>query len=122
HHVGIGDHAKVAMAGFARVDIEGGGAGGGERGGDLAGDVAGLAHARADHAAAAGQQERAGAREVAVDARGDRRKAPAFDLEYPPAAGREVGRAGGAGWRVAAAWHFRAGSFSVRLTRSSYAD
>ena len=55
HDVGVGDHAQVAMAGFARMHVERGRAGRGQGRGDLARDVAGLAHAGADHATAAGK-------------------------------------------------------------------
>ena len=52
HHVRIGDHAQVAVAGFAGMHVERRGAGRCEGRGDLAGDMARLAHAGADHAAA----------------------------------------------------------------------
>ena len=94
HHVGVGDHAQVAVAGFARMHVERRGAGGGQGRGDLARDMAGLAHAGADHAAVAGQQQPAGIGERAVDARGDRGQALGLDLDDAAAAGGEV-EAGG---------------------------
>ncbi|MNF97886.1 hypothetical protein D3C84_807300 [compost metagenome] len=49
------------------MDEERRGAGAGQGGGDLAADMPGLAHADHHHAALAGQQQLAGADEVAVD-------------------------------------------------------
>ena len=87
HHVCVGDHAEIAMPGFARVDVERRGAGRGQRRRDLARDVPGLAHPGAGHAPAGGEDQRAGAAEIAVQARGDRLQAADFDLEHAAAAG-----------------------------------
>ena len=86
HHVAVGDHAQIAVTGFARMHVKGRSAGGGEGRGDLARDVAGFAHADADHASLAGQQGAADGAELPVQSRCDRREAVAFDLEYPAAA------------------------------------
>ncbi len=89
HHVAVGDHAQIAVAGLAGMDIERGRAGGGEGRGDLARDVAGFAHAHADHAAGAGQNGAAGLGELPIDAACDGGQAVALDLEHPSAAGGE---------------------------------
>src|SRR3546814_15734228 len=75
------------MPGFARVNVERRGAGGGEGCGDLARHVPGLAHADADHAAAAGEQEPAGAGKVAVEPGADRVQPAGLDVEDAAAAG-----------------------------------
>ena len=92
HHVGVGDHAEVAVAGFARVHVEGRRAGRGQGRGDLARDVAGLAHAGADHAAAAGQHQPAGGGERRRRCARPRRPGPAASIvEHAAAAGGQAG-------------------------------
>ncbi len=95
HHVGVGDHAQVAVAGLAGMHVEGRCAGGGQGGGDLARDVAGLAHAGADHAATRFQHQPAGAGEVAVQAGGHRLQCRGLDAEHALAAAGEVDGGGG---------------------------
>jgi hypothetical protein len=99
--VGVGDHAQVAVAGLARVDVERRGAGGSQGGGDLARHVAGLAHAGGDHPAAAGQDQAAGLGEGRADAGADGRQGLRFDVEDAATAGDQAvgigGRLGGGG-------------------------
>src|SRR3546814_4704073 len=76
------------MPGFARVNVERRGAGGGEGCGDLARHVPGLAHADADHAAAAGEQQPAGAGKVAVEPGADGVQPAGLGVEDAAAAGR----------------------------------
>ena len=100
HHIGVGDHAEVAMGGLAGMHVERRGAGRGQGRRDLARDMAGLAHAGAHHAAAAGQDRPAGGGEVAINASGHGRQRLALDREHAAPAGGEIEgiRLGGRGW------------------------
>jgi hypothetical protein len=97
HDVGVGDHAEVAVPGFARMHVERRRAGGSEGRGDLARDVPGFAHADADHASPAIEQQPARRGERAIDAGRHGVQAIGLDAEHATAARGEIER-GGVGW------------------------
>ncbi len=93
------DHAKVAMEGFTRVNVEGGGAGAGHGGCDFAGDEAVFAHAGEDHAAAAVEDGGDGGVEAVADAAGHGLKGADFLLDdFLAALGQVMGGIGGHDW------------------------
>ena len=81
-HVLRGDHAEIAVAGFARMHEIGGRAGAGHGRGDLARDVAGLAHAADDDASLAGEDEVQRLQKIVVDALRERPNGIGFDVQY----------------------------------------